>query len=83
MRTIPPHFSGVTMKQFSLQAPKGTDKKLLYGLWTSLFIVVIIGMTNVPPHFLSKVKWLKNIAECTWVRIADCMFLFSPEIILK
>lgn len=45
-----------TMKQSSLQAPKGTDKKLLYGLWTSLFTVVIIGMTSVPPHFLSKVK---------------------------
>lgn len=44
-----------TMKQSCLQDPKGTDKKLLYGLWTSLFIV-IIGMTKVLPHFLSKVK---------------------------
>lgn len=70
------------VKQSCLQPPKGTGKNLLYELWTSLFTVVI-GMTNVLPHFLSKVKWLINKAGCTLLRAADCTLLFSPRNNLK
>lgn len=71
-----------TLKQSCLQTPKGRGKKLLYGLWTSLF-TVIIGMTSVLPHFLSKVKCPINTAAYTLVRAADSMFSFSPRNHLK